>query len=212
MSLYLGKIHYWLYNKIKWFEGIEDELLKLAEKESIDVDNLKRELDEKYGERLEDKPLEELIDQSNIHGWLQNRINIAEGRVAKITYNLLDKSYDNMNKIYDVYEAQGIKAAKEVKANGKVNNAEEIYNCMNDYILDGMPCDRVNEVISSDNESITWVRNQCVHRHIFNEENVDVMSFYNMRDEWIKSFVHELNDNFEYIKVNNNEMKISKIL
>ena len=29
MSLFLGKIHYWLFNKIKWFEGIEDELLRL---------------------------------------------------------------------------------------------------------------------------------------------------------------------------------------
>lgn len=31
MSLFLGKIHYWLFNKITWFENLEKEVVKLAE-------------------------------------------------------------------------------------------------------------------------------------------------------------------------------------
>ena len=68
MSLFLGKIHYWLFNKIKWFEGIEDELLRLDSTFNVE------ELDKICGERTPDKPLEDIIDTSNIHGWLQERL------------------------------------------------------------------------------------------------------------------------------------------
>ena len=27
MSLFLGKIHYWLFNKILWFENLEEEII-----------------------------------------------------------------------------------------------------------------------------------------------------------------------------------------
>lgn len=212
MSLFLGKIHYWLFNKIKWFEGIEDELLVLAGKENIDVNALKKSLDEKHGARLEEKPLEELIDTSNIHGWLQERIIIAEGRVAMITHEILENNEDGLAKIYEVYKSQGVKAADEVKEEkGTIDDASEIYNCINDYILDGMPCDRVNEVVSSDSDSITWKRNVDVHENIFHGEKVDVRSFYNMRDEWIKAFVSELNNNFEYVKESETVMVIKRI-
>ena len=87
MSLFLGKIHYWLFNKIKWFEGIEDELLRLDSTFNVE------ELDKICGERTPDKPLEDIIDTSNIHGWLQERIIIAEGRNAYITKYLVNKGY-----------------------------------------------------------------------------------------------------------------------
>ena len=44
MSLFLGKIHYWLFNKIQWFEGLEREVITLAEKSSLDVEALKKEI------------------------------------------------------------------------------------------------------------------------------------------------------------------------
>ena len=36
MSLFLGKIHYWLFNKILWFEKLEDEIIDLAKKEGFE--------------------------------------------------------------------------------------------------------------------------------------------------------------------------------
>ena len=82
MSLYLGKIHYWLYNKILWFEGLEDEIIRVAKEEKLDIDKLAKEVNKKFGERLPNKPLEEIIDTNNIHGWLQDRIHSSEGRMA----------------------------------------------------------------------------------------------------------------------------------
>ena len=40
MSLFLGKIHYWLFNKVLRFEGLEGEIIKLAKDKVIDVEKL----------------------------------------------------------------------------------------------------------------------------------------------------------------------------
>lgn len=50
MSLYLGKIHYWLFNKIVWFEGLEEEIITLAKNRRIKYRNLSKEINNKYGE------------------------------------------------------------------------------------------------------------------------------------------------------------------
>ena len=42
MSLFLGKIHYWLFNKIVWLENLEREIIKLAESTDIDIKKSKK--------------------------------------------------------------------------------------------------------------------------------------------------------------------------
>ena len=212
MSLFLGKIHYWLFNKIVWFEGLEAEIIEVAKGSGLDIENISKEINEKYGEKLPEKPLEEMIDTSNIHGWLQGKINSAEGRTAAWTARIINNDVNGINKIEKVYIAQGVKAAQEVKATGKVLvSAEEIFNSMNDYILDGMPCDRVNEVIYSSEEIIKWTKRICVHKDIWNAENIDVKYFYDFRNLWIKAFVSELNKDFEYVQIDDGINVIRKI-
>lgn len=202
MSLFLGKIHYWLFNKILWFEGLEDEIIKLAEKQGLNINKLKEEINLKHGEKLPNKKLEEIIDTENIHGWLQHKIHSAEGRMAMWTAVMLDKDSKAFKDLEEVYKVQGIEAAKEVKSNQNITSAKEIYNSINDYILDGMPCDRVNEIITLDDETVQWKRRICVHKDIWEKESLNVEVFYDLRDLWIKAFVNELNHNFEYKKGN----------
>ncbi|MDU6160624.1 MAG: hypothetical protein E6651_17315, partial [Acinetobacter sp.] len=57
-----------------------------------------------------------------------------------------------ISELKKIYTEQGINAAKEAKVKLTNVTAEDIFNSMNDYILDGMPCDRVNEIITSNNE------------------------------------------------------------
>lgn len=63
MSLFLGKIHFWLFNKVLWFEGLEEEIINLAQEEGLDVNTLGKEIKDKYGKRTENKNLEEIIDE-----------------------------------------------------------------------------------------------------------------------------------------------------
>ncbi|MCC3869079.1 hypothetical protein [Terrisporobacter mayombei] len=199
MSLFLGKIHYWLFNKILWFEKLENEIINLAKEEGFEVEKLSAEIQNKYGEKLPNKPLEELIDTSNIHGWLQNQIHCAERRMAAWTKLLIEADEKNYSKLEEVYKSQGIVAANEIKSEGKLpSTPEELFNCINDYILDGMPCDRVNEVILKDEDKIEWVQRICVHKDIWKEVGCKVDYFYDLRNAWIKYFVNELNNDYEY--------------
>lgn len=208
MSLYLGKIHYWLFNKILWFEKLEKEIIMLAKAEELDVDNLLKEINEKHGEPTPDIALEEMIDTSNIHGWLQGKIHSAEGRMAAWTTKLINNNKDVTSKLEEIYTTQGVKAAKEVKEKGiELENAVDIFNSVNDYILDGMPCDRVNEVTKSEEDTVEWVRRLCVHKDIWNKEEGDVDYFYHLRSLWIKAFVSEVNPDFEYLE-KEDELKV----
>ena len=107
MSLFLGKVHYWLFNKIVWFEGLEKEVINLAKSENLNIDVISKEINQKYGEKLPNKPLEEMIDTGNIHGWLQEKISAAEGRMAAWTFKILenDKSCIKQIRKY-LYEAR----------------------------------------------------------------------------------------------------------
>ena len=157
MSLFLGKIHYWLFNKILWFEKLENEIINLAKEEGFEIEKISADIQRQYGEILPDKPLEELIDTSNIHGWLQGKIHSAERRMAAWTKLLIDADEKNYQKLDEVYKAQGILAAKEIKAEGKLpSTPEELFNCMNDYILDGMPCYMLFIICYHFINSITW--------------------------------------------------------
>lgn len=198
MSLYLGKIHYWLYNKILWFEGLEDEIIMVAKEEKLDIDKLAKDVNKKFGERLPNKPLEEIIDTNNIHGWLQDRIHSSEGRMAYWIRIILKKDKDSISKIEKAYIDQGLKAGKECLAEEiDLSNAKNIYNKINDYILDGMPCDRVNEILESNEDIVSWKRRICVHKDIWHDE---VELFYQLRSLWIKSFINTVNNEFKYVE------------
>ncbi|EES49957.1 hypothetical protein NE172_10265 [Clostridium botulinum] len=201
MSLFLGKIHFWLFNKILWFEGLENEIIDVAKSEGLDILNLQKEIEDKYGAKLPNKPLDEIIDTSNIHGWLQEKIYSSEGRIAACTTIIIDNRREAKEKLEEIYTNQGIIAAKEVKERGFIlDSAEDIFNKINDYILDGMPCDRVNEIINSNENCVKWTRRICVHKEIWDKESGDVEYFYFLRSLWIKAFVNEINTEFDYLE------------
>ena len=84
MSAFLGPIHHWLFNKITLFEDLEkDTNRSVAAKYGDQALTIQNEAEEKYGACIPELPLENLIDTNNIHGWLQNRISIAEKRQAE---------------------------------------------------------------------------------------------------------------------------------
>ncbi|NFG40916.1 hypothetical protein FDC58_17525 [Clostridium botulinum] len=211
MSLFLGKIHFWLFNKILWFEGLENEIIDVAKSEGLDILNLQKEIEDKYGAKLPNKPLDEIIDTSNIHGWLQEKIYSSEGRIAAWTTVIIDNKREAKTKLEEIYTNQGIMAAKEVKEEGvRLDSAEDIFNKVNDYILDGMPCDRVNEIINSNENCIEWTRRICVHKEIWDKESGDVEYFYFLRSLWIKAFVNEINTEFDYLEENNGMKSIRR--
>lgn len=210
MSLYLGKIHYWLYNKIVWFENLEKEIINFAENNNLPVEQIKEEVLSKYEAPTENKPLEQIIDTSNIHGWLQSKIHAAEGRQAAWITAILKEKEEYKKDLMDIFKKQGEKCGVEHREKNYPTMPEEMYNALNDYILEGMPCDRVNVVLSSDENEIAWKATQCLHSPHWQAVGGKVQNFYDLREAWISAFVTSLNDDFHFEALGDSTYSINR--
>ena len=92
--------------------------------------------------------------------------------MAAWTSSILNNDKEYIYELKKIYAEQGVNAAREAKVKSSNVTAEDIFNSMNDYILDGMPCDRVNEVITSNDEIVEWKRRICVNKEIWENEGV----------------------------------------
>ena len=152
MSAFLGPIHFWLYNKIQFQESLIDELVRVATAQGWSDEDLA----DKYCSK-DRRKLDEVIDEANIHGWLQSRIHDAEGRYAAFVLAVAgndDARLEALKKAaYDFGASQHLSAA----------TAPEAFHRLDDLLLDGMPCDQVNRVRESDDNRIAWDRTMDLH-------------------------------------------------
>ncbi len=193
MSAFLGPIHYWLYNKINIQQDITDELYPLGSQYGL---NLKAESDTRFGEHI-NKPLEEMIDQGNIHGWLQERVSQVEYKYAYTVTNLLNTAPDLRDKLLHILYEKGAQLAKTLHKTGEQPGANEIYTLLSDQLLDGMPCDHANRLLSQSSTEALWTRNLCVHSPYWEELGGNIDHYYELREAWMKGFLEEFDYSFE---------------
>lgn len=194
MSRFLAPVHTWLFNKILILENIEKDIVS-----GLDSDDQKeayKTLQEKYGDFIPNEPLEGLIDQSNIHGWLQSRINMAESRQAALVSELMSSSSNAVEGIANIYHAAGTKVGGQLES--RLDSAVEIFNALGNVLLEGMPCDRVNFPVEQSEERMVWKTTQCVHKNNWEKNGVDVAYYYTFREAFTKGFVEAVGNGFEY--------------
>ncbi len=191
MSAFLGPIHFWLYNKIQLQQELEEEILKL----SVEVTpGLREELDTKY-DVMKEGPLEEIVDEGNIHGWLQYYVAQVEYKLAYSVTALLKVDSDILQKIETIFWEEG----REKSALITKNNAAQAYKVISDSLLDGMPCDNANRVIEENEDNVLWKKNTCVHKKYWEEVEGNISIYYSLRDEFIKGAL--MGTELEYEKV-----------
>nr|WP_307990955.1 hypothetical protein [uncultured Niameybacter sp.] len=201
MSAVLGPIHYWLYNKIELQEALIEELLRWANEKGGEIEELREESYKLYGTPVRGK-LEEYIDASNIHGWLQDRLISVEHRLAYIFTHLLDDKYITIEEAKSIFNEQGIKTAKKIKvyALDEKIDVREVYKKIFDCLPEGMPCDRVNEVIRETEEEVVWKMTKCVHEEYWKEVGGDIIYYYMLRRAWIQGFLKNSGLQYEEIQ------------
>ncbi len=199
MSAFLGKIHYWLFNKIVLQEQILEEVLQLAKSKDFDIETLIKESNAKFGEPVNGK-LEDLIDHDNIHGWLQNKITSVEYRLAYSVTKLLDENILTREEIKDVFVMNARKNAEIVEESEYTAN--QIYSLVFDNLLSGMPCDRVNNVSEYIDAKVVWNYAIDIHKKYWDEVNGNVEEFHNFRQAWIDAFVSTLSNKYKYTSNN----------
>ncbi len=179
MSRFLGPIHYMMFNKIKFQEEINRTILDIGKDNGYDY--IADELN-KLG-ILEDGELENIVDTENIHGWLQNRVELVEKRFALANSLLLKedkKLKDNILKtMFKLGESENLNIA-----------IEEAFNIIISKFLDGMPCDRGVNLVENNENSIKFIINKDFHRKYW--ENLECENLYwELRNEYIRGLLYK---------------------
>ena len=135
MSKFLGPIHYWLYGKIGHQEELTRCLAEAALKEGRLAD---------FSSYVRDLPrLETVIDEGNIHGWLQSRITDAEKRYAALVLTLTAQEPDPLDSL--IREAYAFGTQHALPAG---TTPAEAYKAFEDFfrqwyaLRSGQPCHR----------------------------------------------------------------------
>lgn len=195
MSAFLGPIHYWLFNKIMLQEKIVDEILSLNEEEEF-VQGLDDSTVMQCG-IIENQPLENMIDTGNIHGWLQERIHIVENRLSYVVTAITKENPDRMEQILERAYQVGVDVFMSLEQKEEMASAEQIFKLLNDMLLDGMPCDHVNVIVSSSSDEVEFKRTRCIHENYWLEQGGFVMNYYEIRTKFVQGLL--ANTAFEYV-------------
>lgn len=182
MSAFLGPIHHWLYNKILWHEHLLEDIYALMPNDGVEI---KRESEAEFG--LPEKgPLESVIDGGNIHGWLQAKIQSLEYRMAYAITKGLENKATTFEALTTLYYQNGNKAVEHY--HGALDTPHDIFKALFDYLLEGMPCDRVNQPLAQDETSLTWAKRLCIHTEFWQAVGGDVETFNALRLAWYEGF------------------------
>lgn len=191
MSAFLGPIHYWLYRKIQLQESLTQALTSvLSEEERI---TLEKSLDAECGV-VERRPLEEVIDNGNIHGWLQGQIAIAEKRFAFAVTTILKKDSNQVENLKQVAYQMG-----QGNPLPDTEDAQSIYRALNDVLLEGMPCDHVNQVLEQSEQRVVWNQTVDLHLPFWDEAGGNIENYYLLRNAFISGSLSGKPFNFQQV-------------
>ncbi len=192
MSAFLGPIHYWLYGKIQLQESLTEAMLSsIPSKENRFA--LENKLNTVYG-MVEHSPLEEVIDTGNIHGWLQDQIGIAEKRFAATVTEILNTDANQIENLKQAAYQLG-----QQNPLLEANDAQTIYRALNDVLLEGMPCDHVNEILEQGEERVVWQQTVDLHLPFWDEVGGKIENYYILRSAFISGSLSGSGFSFQQI-------------
>ena len=201
MSAILGPIHHWLFRKIKIQNDLTNAIIDVAKDKELNVAPL-ADIDEKFSS-LPEGDLGNIIDPTNIHGWLQDKIAIVERRLAYVTKTLTDNNPDAIGVICECAREFGVKNAVEADATPAAG-----FEYYENTFVSGMPCDGVNMVVNEDSDEITWQETVDIHKQYWDEVGVDVSLFYEIRNAMIEGVF--AGSDLSYYNLGNGSYKLVK--
>ena len=177
MSAFLAPIHFWMYDKILIAQELtfklEEKFLNKEEREEV----------ESLFPGLYSKDLEEVIDQSNIHGWLHIAVSNVEIRFAYIVKTLLDKGI-SLEEIKKVAFEYGKTFSEQ-----EVSSLKDAYELLMDILLDGLPCDVSISVAREEENELEFVLYNDIHKQYFNEFDLEVSLYHEIREAFVNGIL-----------------------
>lgn len=201
MSAFLGPIHYWLYQKIQLQESLTEAMLSTVVFEEDRI-SLKNKLNTVYG-IVERQPLEQVIDTGNIHGWLQGQIGVAEKRFAAAVTEILQDDPTQIEALRQAAYQLGQQNPLPDSA-----DARAIYRALNDALLEGMPCDHVNEILEQNEQHVLWQQTVDLHLPFWDAVDGNIENYYLLRGAFISVSLSGIYFSFQQT---NNQFFIQKV-
>lgn len=191
MSAFLAPIHFWMYDKILIAQELtfklEEKFLNKEEREEV----------ESLFPGLYSKDLEEVIDQSNIHGWLHTAVSNVEIRFAYIVKTLLDRGI-SLEEIKKVAFEYGKSFPEQ-----EVSSLKDAYELLMDILLDGLPCDVSISVTREEENELEFVLYNDIHKQYFNEFNLEVSLYHEIREAFVKGIFERYSLKYKNISDSN---------
>ena len=179
MSLVLAPIHEMMYKKVLRQDGMSEALLSTAEDNKWSQD-LRVQV-EQAAPAADVRPLVEIIDSSNIHGWLNGTVVQSERRLARVAAGILENHPERLDTLRNAIQKLG---EQETFPQGL--SAEDIFERISNALLDGMPCDRSLEVESAKLSQVQLETVHCSHATYWAEQGLSPEIYYVLRDAWLK--------------------------
>lgn len=212
MSLFLGKIHYWLFNKIRYAEDLEKRISNWAlDQDKLPAGQWKKDIEDKFGKVTEDKLLEELIDTSNNHGWLQDKITRVEIRQAAWITNILSINTEFKEALKEIYHLDGKEKGSKALNEYTIMEPKDVYAVLNDFLLEGMPCDSIDKKVEGDNNIFQWISTRCIHSPNWSRVGGDIKNYYELREVWTQAFVSTLSEDYAFSVEYDGDKRINTI-
>ena len=191
MSAFLAPIHFWMYDKILIAQELtfklEEKFLNKEEREEV----------EGLFPGLYSKDLEEVIDQSNIHGWLHTAVSNVEIRFAYIVKTLLDRGI-SLEEIKKVAFEYGKSFPEQ-----EVSSLKDAYELLMDILLDGLPCDVSISVSREEEIELEFILYNDIHKQYFNEFNLEVSLYHEIREAFVNGIFERYSLKYKNISDSN---------
>ncbi|MBO1263900.1 hypothetical protein J3A84_02430 [Proteiniclasticum sp. SCR006] len=185
----LAPIHFVQHNRIKIQENLETFLIDLFGLQDVDA-----HLIDIHGPRTSEEALEIQIDHDDIHGWLESHLVANEKRLSMLSREIL-KSHDEPALLL-AHAEYGKRLAESLKEKIQFSNGEQLYGYLNTVMLDGMPCDKINEMVEAGERHLVWKSRRDLHSRYYEEQNLPEGLYPNLRRSFLASFLTSLDVSF----------------
>lgn len=175
MSKFLAPIHFIMYDKILFLDKLTNKYIDFAEKNNIELESLNSL------ESIDYAPLDEIIDESNIHTWIQKRVSIVEDKLAYIVSEILKENETFENEILEIAKNTG----EEESFSG---NPREAFVEISNRFLDGMPCDHAISILEEDENFLKYKIEIDKHSEFWNY-GINSNIYWKIRNSFIEGLI-----------------------
>ena len=175
MSRFLAPIHFLMYDKVLFLEAFVENYIDIAKDNNVELKELNS-----LGE-IEKSPLDRIIDEDNIHLWIQKKVEIVENRFAYVVSEILKSDKELIIELLKYSYRKG--------RNENFNsNADDAFKFIISRFLDGMPCDNSISIIESNEDFVKFIIEIDNHEKFW-EYGISSETYWEIRNKYIKGLL-----------------------